>query len=110
MSQINHLANRPIDPNFIEKVMYARSRSIGEKILDGPRLFDLDCDLECIRIRAQFPTFNDEQVEQELHLRLTIARQIDEAGIYRDTGVGDLGMPEEELSKLIERAADSEEK
>jgi hypothetical protein len=89
MNPIEERARRPKDPNFIAKVLYARSRSIGERMLDGPRLFDLDCQLERIRIRAQFPIFNDEQVEQELRLRLAIARQIDEAGIYSDAGILD---------------------
>ncbi|MFM9960957.1 MAG: hypothetical protein ACKV2Q_07010 [Planctomycetaceae bacterium] len=87
MNQIEDRTKRPIDPNFIEKVLYARGRSIGEKMLDGPRLFDLDCELDRIRIRAQFPTFDDEQVEQELRYRLSVARQIDEAGIYHDAGM-----------------------
>ncbi len=56
-------SQRPRDPNIIEKVRYSRSRTGGEKMLDGPRLFDIDCVLDRIRIRAQFPTFNDEQVE-----------------------------------------------
>ena len=89
---MNHLdrSKRPIDPNLLEKVRYSRSRTMGEKMLDGPRLFDLDCQLERIRIRAQFPTFNDEQVEQELRYRHAIARWEKEEGIYQDVGVLDL--------------------
>ena len=89
MNQVEDRTKRPIDPNFIEKVLYSRRRSIGEKMLDGPRLFDLDCELERIRIRAQFPSFDDEQVEEELRYRLAIARQVDEVGIYHDVGILD---------------------
>ena len=73
---MNHLdrSTRPVDPNYIEKVLYSRSRTMGERMLDGARLFDLDCQLERIRIRAQFPIFSDEQVEQELKYRLAVAR------------------------------------
>ncbi|MCX7423742.1 MAG: hypothetical protein NT013_29980 [Planctomycetia bacterium] len=88
---MSHLdrSKRPIDPNILEKVRYSCSRTMGEKMLDGPRLFDLDCQLERIRIRAQFPTFNDEQVEQELRYRHAVARWNDEDGIYQDAGVLD---------------------
>lgn len=88
MSDIDR-SKRPIDPNLLEKVRYSRSRTMGEKMLDGPRLFELDCQLERIRIRTQFPTFNDEQVEQELRYRHAIARWEKEEGIYQDAGVLD---------------------
>lgn len=74
---------------FIDKVLRARRRLIGDKMLDGPRLFD-DCN-QMMRggIRSQFPMYNDEQVEQELRRRLAIQRQIHERGIYQDAGVLD---------------------
>ncbi len=34
---------RPSDPDFIEKVLQARRMSISERILDGPKLFDIAC-------------------------------------------------------------------
>ena len=88
---MDHLdrSKRPKDPNIIEKVRYSRSRTMGEKMLDGPRLFDLECRLDRIRIRAQFPIFNNEQVEQELAYRLAVARYENDAGIYCDAGMLD---------------------
>jgi hypothetical protein len=73
-----------MDSIFIEKALRARRTPMDEKILDGPRLFDMNCSLVRNGIRAQFPNYNDEQVEQELGRRLAIARRIADAGIYRD--------------------------
>lgn len=89
MSGPDEETKRLMDEIFIDKVMRARQRSIGEKILDGPRLFDTACKLMRSGIRWQFPNFDDEQVETELRRRLAIRRQIDEAGIYRNVGVLD---------------------
>jgi hypothetical protein len=74
---------------FIDKVRRARQTPMSEKILDGPRLFDLNCQIMRSGIRSQFPEFNEQQVEQELRRRLAIARKIDDAGIYTDAGVWD---------------------
>lgn len=75
------------DELFIDKVLRARRRSISEKILDGPRLFESACAMMRNGIRAQFPDLGEEQVELELRRRLEIKRRIDEAGIYQDVGV-----------------------
>lgn len=77
------------DEIFIDKVLRARRRSIGEKILDGPRLFESACAMMRNGIRAQFPDLGEEQVELELRRRLEIKRRIDEAGIYQNVGVLD---------------------
>ena len=71
-----------MDAIFVDKVRRARLMLPGEKMLDGPRLFDQNCQLMRGAIRSQFPQFDDAQVEQELRRRLAIARRIDEAGIY----------------------------
>ena len=71
-----------MDAIFVDKVRRARLMSPGEKMLDGPRLFDQNCQLMRGAIRSQFPAFDDAQVEQELRRRLAIARRIDESGIY----------------------------
>ena len=109
---MNHLdrSKRPIDPNFIEKVLYSRSRTMDERMRDGPRLFDLDCQLERVRIRAQFPIFDDEQVEQELKHRLAVARWNEDEGIYRDGGILDVDDLPDEMSDVVEYATALEEK
>ena len=78
-----------MDAIFIDKVRRARQTPMDQKMLDGPRLFDLNCQIMRSGIRTQFPEFDDEQVEQEFERRLAIARRIDDAGIYRNVGTGD---------------------
>ena len=78
-----------IDSVFRDKVRRARETPMEERILDGPRLFDLNCQIIKGAIRSLFPAFSDEQVEQEYFRRLQIARAIDSAGIYRDVGLID---------------------
>ncbi len=109
---MNHLdrSTRPVDPNYIKKVLYSRSRTMGERMLDGARLFDLDCQLERIRIRAQFPIFSDEQVEQELKYRLAVARWNEDEGIYRDGGILDVDGLDDEMSDVYQHATALEEK
>ena len=89
MGSIDEETKRLMDEIFIDKVLRARQRSIGEKFLDGPRLFETGCQMMRSGIRWQHPDFTDEQVEAELRRRLAIRRRIDEAGIYRDAGVLD---------------------
>ena len=89
MSQVDAETKQLMDSIFIEKVLRARQRTPGEKMLDGPRLFAMGCLMMRNGIRWQFPEFTEEQVEAELVRRLAIRRQIDEAGIYQDAGVLD---------------------
>lgn len=77
------------DEIFIDKVLRARRRSIGEKFLDGPRLFDVVCERMRNGIRTQYPDCTAERVEAELQRRLVIRRRIDEAGIYQNAGLLD---------------------
>ena len=42
-SKLAYKPIRPSDPDFIEKVLQARRMSISERILDGPKLFDIAC-------------------------------------------------------------------
>ncbi|MBC7855887.1 MAG: hypothetical protein IAF94_20865 [Pirellulaceae bacterium] len=84
MSPLDDETKRLMDSIFIEKVLRARRTPIDVKIMDGPRLFDMNCALARGGIRSQFPNYSDEQVERELRRRLAIARRIDEANIYRN--------------------------
>ena len=84
MSQVDAETKSLMDSIFIEKVLRARRTPMDEKILDGPRLFDLNCSLARSGIRSQFPAFNDEQIERELDRRLAIARRISDGRIYRN--------------------------
>lgn len=79
----------PRDPDYTAKVLEARRTPIGEKILAGPRLFDIRCEQARQLIRAKSPDFSDEQVEEELSRWLKREREEDEAGIYQDAGMLD---------------------
>ena len=84
MSQIDVETRSLQNAIYIERVLRARRTPMDEKILDGLRLFDMNCAMAKSGIRSQFPQFTEEQVEQEFRRRLAIARKIDDAGIYRD--------------------------
>ena len=85
-----------MDAIFIDKVRRARQTPMDQKMLDGPRLFDLNCQIMRSGIRAQFPDFDEERVEKELRRRLAIARRIDDAGIYRNVDEPDVGAGDEQ--------------
>ena len=67
---------------FREKVRRARSTPMDVKLLNGVRLFDLNCEFMRAGIRVDFPEFTAEQVEREVRRRLAIARRLSDAGIY----------------------------
>lgn len=74
---------------FADKVRRARETPIEEKILEGPRLFDLNAEIIKGAIRSQFPGYSEEQINCEYFRRLQIARSIDDAGVFRDVGLID---------------------
>ncbi len=77
------------DAIFLSKVARARRTPIGEKIMEGARLFDLTCQRMRDGIRHEFPEFDEHQIELELRRRLRIKRKIDEHGFYQDAGTID---------------------
>ncbi len=89
MSEIDPETRSLQDAIFLSKVARARRTPIGDKILEGPRLFDLTCQRMRDGIRHEFPDFDDHQIEQELRRRLRIKRKIDERGFYQDAGIID---------------------
>ena len=80
-----------MDAIFRDKVRHARQTPMDQKMLDGPRLFDLNRQIALSGIRAQFPDFDEEQVKKEFGRRLAIQRRIDDAGIYRNVDEPDIG-------------------
>lgn len=89
MSRVDAETRQLMDEIFIDKVLRASRRSIGDKMLDGPRLFDDCCRIMRSGIRFQFPDYTEQQVEAEFRRRLEIGRRISEKGIYRNAGVID---------------------
>ena len=77
----------PKDPNYAAKVEMARQMSPGDKMGLGLRLYDLKCKFERELIRAQYPTFTEQQVEAEFGYRVALARAISDEGIYQDCGI-----------------------
>ncbi len=75
---------RPTDPSFIEEILKARRMSIGQRMLEGARLFDLECDQKRCELRSHFPEWSEKQINDEIGRLLATQRQIDEAGLYKN--------------------------
>jgi hypothetical protein len=65
------------DSIYRERVERARRRPIADKLLDGGILFEHACEIAKAGIRAQNPSFNDDQVRAELRRRLGLTRRLD---------------------------------
>lgn len=89
MSQVDAETRQLMDEIYLDKALRAGCRSMGEKLLDGPRLFDDCCRLMRSGIRFQFPDYTEDQVNAEFRRRLEIGRRISEKGIYRNAGMID---------------------
>ena len=68
-----------IDALFRERVLGARRTPPEEKLLDGPRLFDLACGIMKNGIRDQFPEADEKRVQEILAERLEILRRLEES-------------------------------
>ena len=71
-----------MDSIFREKVLRARQQSISEKIVGGLDLFEEVLVRMRGGIRAQFPQFDEEQVEAELYRRIEVQRRLKEHGFF----------------------------
>jgi hypothetical protein len=89
MSQLDSETKRLIAAIDRDKVQQARQSPADVKVLDGPRLFDMNCIMARAGIRSQYPSYSEEQVELELARRLAIARRFAEGQIYRRVEAGD---------------------
>jgi hypothetical protein len=65
-----------IDDIYRERVLRARRTPPGEKLLDGPRLFDRACRIMRDGIRFQHPGATEVEVEVILHQRLALTRRL----------------------------------
>jgi hypothetical protein len=68
-----------IDALFRERVLRARRTPPEEKLLDGPRLFDLACRIMRNGIREQYPDADEARVEEILRERLALVRRLEES-------------------------------
>ncbi len=67
-----------LDALYRDKVRAARGMSPSEKLLAGPCLFDLACEVTKAGIRAQCPAADEARVLEILRRRLTLARRLEE--------------------------------
>ena len=66
-----------INDLFARKVRAARQMSSEQKLLAGPRLFDLACEFARAGIRLQNPNADEGAVQRELRRRLEIGRLLE---------------------------------
>lgn len=66
-----------VDDIYREKVLRARTSSPGEKILDGPELFDWACEWMVAGIRNQFPDADLKGVRSIVEERLALRRRLE---------------------------------
>ena len=72
---------------LLSKAKRARSASIGEKLMDGPRLFDQARERIKAGIRNQHPDWDAQAVHQAFLSILDRQRQHAEKDIYRPVGI-----------------------
>jgi hypothetical protein len=70
------------DELFHERVRRALQTPPEERLLDGPRLFDLACRIMADGIRAEHPQADEEQVQKILAERINLLRQLEERDCY----------------------------
>jgi hypothetical protein len=67
-----------IDELYRERVEAARQMSPEDKLLGGPRLFDLTCKIIADGIRDQYPDADEARVQKILGERLVLARRLED--------------------------------
>jgi hypothetical protein len=66
------------DEIYRDRVLRARRMSPEEKMLAGPRLFEMACQIARDGIRSQHPEATEEEVHAMLRRRLAIGRRLEE--------------------------------
>ncbi len=76
-------APRPLTPArmFWEEIREAQAMSIEDRILAGPRLFDVATRICKDGIRAQFPNADEAEVSRIFRKRLALQEQIERAEV-----------------------------
>jgi hypothetical protein len=73
------------DALYRESVLRARRTPPEEKILEGIRMFDRECEMMRLEILKLNPTYSEADVSQEIRRRLKEAEAENEAKFYRAT-------------------------
>ena len=71
------------------KLLRGMSLSDAEKFREGADLYDEGMRWLDFAIRAENPTFTDDEVDVEMERRKKIIRQIDDGGHYRPCGMAE---------------------
>jgi hypothetical protein len=66
-----------IDELYRERVLRARSMPLEEKMLEGPRLFEMACKITMEGIRRQHPEATEAEVREILERRLDLRDRLD---------------------------------
>jgi hypothetical protein len=73
------------DALYWEKVERARRTPPEERMLEGVRMFDRECDMMRLEILKLNPNYSETDVSQEIHRRLKEAEAENEANFYHAT-------------------------
>jgi hypothetical protein len=68
-----------IEELYREDIRRAQAMSPEEKLLAGPRLFDLACRIVADGIRDQYPDADEQRVREILAQRVALLRRLEEA-------------------------------
>ena len=66
-----------VDELYWEEVLRARAQPPEEKLLAGPRLFELACQVTLAGIRHDHPEADDQEALRILRERLALARRLE---------------------------------
>jgi hypothetical protein len=73
------------DELYRERVLRARRMQPEERMLEGVRMFDRECEMMRLEILKVNPTYSQADVSQEIRRRLKEAEAENEAKFYRAT-------------------------
>ena len=86
MPHTQHSDFQPMaDALYRERVLRARRTPPEERMLEGVRMFDRECDMMRLEILKLNPNYSETDVSQEIRRRLKEADAENEANFYRAT-------------------------
>jgi hypothetical protein len=65
------------DDLYRERVLRARRTPPGNRILEGPRLFDYACAITLAGLRSEMPGASEEELRSALRRRLKLAKELE---------------------------------
>ena len=72
------------------KIDRANSLTFEERLRAGAELYDEGMRWMSLMIRADNPTYDDEQIDAEIERRKKIVRKIDDCGMYQPCGMAEI--------------------